>query len=292
MNPKRMITKIAVLVHWPRWEAEEQLFILSEGISVCSTKNHPVFESYVKMCEMDGLDSGEPFNYEVMFLFDSDKESSPEWDSPYTNVSKLCNIMAICTASPLGMIRLLFVEGNSDYRMQTRTLYYEGPEAVTLNDDFPEINSLVLSKMKKCWQTYKSLTEGRMTNALSYYFYSWRVHFIQHTCINLSIVLESLFSPNTNGEVTHQIAFYASRFMGENRLQRQAIYKNVKSFYHQRSRIVHGGMPNYEVMSKSTASMFASCSHLLEKLLLDYDLANRFNDKSKREELLAGMLYG
>jgi hypothetical protein len=287
-----MMDKIAVLVHWPSWEAEEQSFELSEGISVCSTRNHPVFENYVKMCEMDGLDEGEPLNYKVMFLLDWDKESSPEWDSPYTTVSELCNIMAICTASPLGEIRLLSADDNSNYRMQTRTLYHEGPETDTLNHDFPKIDLLVLSKMQKCWQTCKSLTEGRMTNALSYYFYSWRVHFIQHTCINLSIVLESLFSPNTNSEVSHQIAFYASRFMGEDRLKRQAIYKSVKSFYSQRSRIVHGDMPNYEVMSKNTADMFASCSHLLEKLLLDHDLANRFNDKSKREKLLAEMLYG
>jgi len=68
----------------------------------------------------------------------------------------------------------------------------------------------------------------QVINAMTHFYYSWKVDHLEQTAIHISIVLEILFSPHSKDELTHQIAFNVCRFMEADKSKRLETYKKIK----------------------------------------------------------------
>jgi hypothetical protein len=155
-----------------------------------------------------------------------------------------------------------------------------------------------MQEIATCWKTQaRLLSTGdmdnhRIDNALSYFFYSWRSYDLDHVCLNLAIVLESLFSPSSAQEISQQIAFNVSRFCEEDPAERQSVYKTVKRFYGLRSQIVHGGKAKYRDLVALTPEMFHLCAKLLKSIMSNYALARQFCHEKERTALFNKWMFG
>ena len=114
---------------------------------------------------------------------------------------------------------------------------------------------------------------------------------MDQTCINLAIVLESLFSPTNQMELTHQISFNASQFLGDDKEEKRLLYKLFKRFYSLRSKIVHGNIPDHKELFVVTSVIFILCSEILKKIYLDIGIAKFFIEDKKRSELFSNWMF-
>ncbi len=132
---------------------------------------------------------------------------------------------------------------------------------------------------------------SRVKRALDFFFYSWRAFYIEHTCLNLAIAFETLFSPFTETEISHQIAYNVCRFYGVNAEQREEIYHLMKKFYKYRSIIVHGGETDNPNNERLTVRVFKIFCSIMERILLNRNLLNKMNDNTERKKLFNNFLF-
>lgn len=278
-------------MHTPRWALDTESVELAEGIQLCHFVGSELEALYHKMCHDHHMDGGEPFHFEVMFVVDFDRESTAEFDGPDSTVSQLSNTLAVCTQATLGMCRLWYLPGTPDRQPQSRVL----TEAAALLGherlDDRIIDTEMAERISRCWLTYSGLPRGRVLNALDFFFYAWRANFPDHLCLNLSIALESLFSPESDRELAHQIAYFASRHSGRCPTERRRIFKEIKAFYSQRSKIVHGADPKWEQVMEIAPKIFRFTAAQLQRLLLEPSLAAEMNDRTKRRALFDRLLF-
>ena len=292
--------KEAVLLHMVKLPFDFTNLQLSEGITCGKLKGSQIGVLYEKLCYDQGIDDGDPFSYE--FYFDINTERHHDYgdhDSPFNIVSRLCNITTICTKSHFGMVRLIGMW--DDYLSACRTseifTYTEQHEQTDWhNQDLPIIS---IEHLKKCWEAentllhdeYARYQNSRVGNALIFFFYAWRSYHIEQACIHLAISIESLFSPNSPGELSHQLSLNAAKFHAKTGPEQAQIYDNMKSFYSIRSQLVHGQQPRNEKVLEVVDFAFPFICDCLHKLLLDLKLLRSFNDNSQRRELFRKQLF-
>jgi hypothetical protein len=227
-------------------------------------------------------------------------------------LAQVVTCVNLCVLSPIGMCRAITsADGFEDQCWPSQLAYDENPDleilrvppesilpdssgAFTLADfRYPVLNAESLSDIRRCWRSFRTLFANaddsdmhRLRNSLNYFFYAWRSYYMDHMCLNLAIVLESLFAPPSQGELAHQIAFNASRFLATDPLEREAVYSLIKSFYGVRSHIVHGAEPRVERLYRCTPSVYWLCADILKRLLDNPDMARRFCLAEERQQLL------
>ncbi len=311
--------KSAILVHLLGWRSERTEFELDGGVTLCRTEGTEVERLYHHLCEAQKIDEGDPFNFPSHILLSDEAHDDffADWGGPFSAISRCCNIIAICTSSPLGMCRLLTTK--DDFHSEwipSQRVYDQGPDLAVLRgypdfleissdtaitvqgEHFPALDDEIMRRIAVCWSTHlrllstRDIDNHRIDNALSYFFYSWRSYYLDHVCLNLAIVLESLFAPSSAQEVSHQIAFNVSRFCEKNPVKREDIYKTIKKFYAVRSQIVHGGRPRNGDLFAQTPRVFHLCARILDTILSDYALAQRFCHEEKRRTLFSEWLFG
>ena len=279
-------------MHTPRWALESRRVELSEGVWLCATEDSAVLDLYHRMCREHHVDDGEPFGYQVMLLVDFDKETTGEFDGPHSTISRACNTVVVCTGVSPGMCRIFLTKDDFRTPWETRILTEANAMLWATDESFPTLDSSTVERITRCWRTYRELHAGRVSNALDFFFYAWKAYYYEHACLNLAIALESLFSPESTTEVGHQIAYFASRHSGHDADERERIFRSVKSFYAQRSRLVHGADPKWEKLQETTSFMFQFCSRILRQLLLNAELATTMSDRKLRKEYLRELLFG
>jgi len=310
--------KSAVLMHLLLWETDDASFDMGDGVSLWNASGTRVEGLYHHLCETENLDQGEPFSFTSYVLMQdaAHDEIWLYWGGPFSVISRVCNAIAVCTSIPLGMCRLLTTkDGFRTLWIPSDVIYEMNPEHDFLAADpkdiqvsgdsisvsnvrFPRLNDVTLADIRTLWDTSKRLHSSskldphRVDNAMSYFFYAWRSYYMEHVCLNLSIVLEALFSPSSQHELAHQIAFNASRFLGKTSEERGEVYAVVKRFYAIRSRIVHGAKAKDRDLYRLVPRVFHLCAGILKGILLDCDLAVRFCNKDQRQELLDSWLFG
>ena len=109
--------------------------------------------------------------------------------------------------------------------------------------------------------------------------------------MNLSVFLETLFSPEGDQELTHQIAYNFAWFGGNSDENRKEIYKLIKKFYNLRSKIVHGDIPNQDKLVELTPEIFLLCAECLKKILSSEELIQIFNDSFKRKSYFEKFMF-
>ena len=289
--------KVASLMHRVNWQIDDPSVILDERLSINDLENSAVGTLYEILCKEKGLDDSDPYDFNVYLLFKDRNVMLEEPSDPFSILARLHNILTICLGQPIGMSRLIASDDDFQTCIYTTMSYYYprqtneflGSGNLTLDNDNIDF-------IKSCYLTEKELREKhqskhRVLNALEYYFYSWRAHYLEQTCINLSIVLESLFAPNSNTELAHQIAYNVSHFFGTSADEKREIFSKIKKFYQLRSQIVHGDAPDQDKICENVPEIFIMTSYIIRKILCDRDLSMVFNDNPRRVEYLSQYLF-
>lgn len=296
------------------WKLKETEFLIDKGVLFQKISKSNVFnlnKEYFKKIEYE--DYTEPNQTHILLSDDLLDEAFPYWHTPYSIISEICNILVFCQRFPLTSYSIISSRDSfktlwtsplmihSEYELyETLTMNINAEPNIkkilsSINKNFIETYSLrktCLNHVKLCYGNFKKLNKNkRVKNAFDFFFNAWHSHQLEHICINLSIVLESLFSPNDNRELVHQIAYNVSHFVASSKDKKEKIYDIIKSFYNIRSRIVHGGSPKYNELSVMTSVVFIICCDVFKKLLLNTELANEFASSDKRNLLFKKYMF-
>ena len=162
-------------------------------------------------------------------------------------------------------------------------------------------NSFPMRKLLRAKELYAALVALPTTsnlwpglrslwNALTHQ--TWEVRFLQ-----LWIVLESLFGSEDPQETTFRLAQRTAFFLSTERASAKTLFKQIKSGYHWRSRVVHGMQPNQmrKLTTDKSNELSAEAEELVRRsyvaILLDPTLLATFESPKKREAYLDDLVY-
>lgn len=248
-----------VLINGYAWSTPPDAISLGRGVRLSRSRGSALLRLYERHCISLGLDDGEPLSMPIAAVVREDLAAA-EGD-PYSTTFRLLNLLCISLGVPPIYVRVFFSRDN--FRTAEFTERIHTPvgqqEFLTMVPDLPTDVGFVASDILHGWHTSQrlwrvGLAGGRCTRALTYFQYAWRSAYLDQVCLNLAIVLESLFAPHSGGESTHQIAFNVAQFSGGTRERRHALYRQVREFYGLRSAIVHG-RPDEDRLLKATLPM-------------------------------------
>jgi hypothetical protein len=297
-----MESRLAVLLHIIPWDRKvSEPVRIADGIQYCVTEGSCVWELYERLCVNHGIDQGEPYMFTTYFDIDAQKHSRELFtlESPYDLVPRLCNMIALCSPRLIGMARVIW--SYDDYKTGCETSiifnYTEQSRQITWHSGFLLEEDVQYSHLlQEYWSLETSLWKGRvqssrLANALIYFYYAWRAYHAEQACINLSIVLESLFGPSSTTELSHQIAFNVSRFFGRTKEIRESIYRTLKKFYGIRSRLIHGEQAKEHDLLDVVEDVFPICATALRNILTQREVFMNFNNKASRQKMLDNWLF-
>ncbi len=288
---------IAGLLHTFDWIGEETKIILDDGLKIEYCPTSDIISFYRKLCYEQFIDDSEPFNYQVYILREKEFD---EWDyafgTPYSIIDFVANIIAINISQPIGMCRVIASKDNFKTLHSTLLIFASGIQTEALFLDDHKITDEVKLNIAKCYKNLKEVEKNngylrKIRNSLDYFYYAWRSPFLEQTNINLAVSLESLFSPASNNELSHQISFNIAKFLSRNAEEQVALYESIKKFYSIRSKIVHGAAPDDDIIWDSTIDTFHLTANILKQILTNKELIEIFNDNKKRVEYLRNNLF-
>ena len=308
----------AILIHCLGWESQSTEVDLEAGLKLCRTEGTKVEKLYHKLCKRNEVDQGDPFYFPTHILIDDSMHDDlfPYWGGPHSIVSICCNLISICISQPLSMCRLITSKDNFRTSWVTSTIYEASEDSDIIrarpkienfkgNDLLPfqvesigDLGDSTIHEIGKCLKTISEVQNSnktdnhRIDNALNYFFYAWRSYHLEQVCLNLAIVLESLFSPSQAQELSHQIAFNTAHFIGNEAKDKEQVYKTIKQFYNLRSQIVHGGKAKERDLFLLTPEVFHLCAFILKKILSSDDLAMCFSSEKARSEIVRTWMFG
>ena len=156
-----------------------------------------------------------------------------------------------------------------------------------------DINNSTVGFLRKAWKnlsdTISSNTKfDRLNNAIEFYTRAWQSLNEEQALINLCIVLETLFAPHSQSEISHQLALNISKFLYETKdeiQKRKATYKLVKEIYKDRSKIIHGEYPSKtEQFLDNVWNAYKLCANCLNKILPSKQITEIFRNNGKRRD--------
>lgn len=293
--------KFAILIHLLNWDNEDKEFIIDEGITFVNLKNHPIDKLYRKMQSKGKIDVDGQFEFDTAIILHDDSNSDPSFlptESKYSLFQTFINLLTIIFKGTLGHCRVIISKNDFKTVIGTYELYERQGEFIGLDklvvyhSKFDKEN---LEHLKLIWFNLRSIwatdtQKSRIENALNFYYFSWNTLTLEQTGICLSIVLETLFSPHSNTELIHQIAFNISKFKGKDKNEKTKIYKYIKRYYAIRSKLVHGEtISEYEL--DSIPEFFKFTSDLILQIISDKKLIHIFNDNKLRKDFIEDQLF-
>lgn len=307
--------RIAILFSHLDWRADQRIFPIVDGLEFQSLKRSPIKALYRRLCSDRFFHDGEPQEVLSAFLMDDVilNEISVDYHSPDSVISKVCNCLALCLRYPVTNYCMI---GSND-NFQTHTFpplelhaHYDLYELLGHTLDYTEeinrhlktinrsydvngyfLNDKRLEEIKKCYAYYTNTSNRIVSNAFRFFFSAWHSRQMEHTCINLAIVLESLFSPSGRDELTHRIAFNTCHFLGTNSSERECIFDLLKRFYSLRSTIIHGGVPKHQELYVLTGVVYLLCAESLTILGTDESVAAKFASEESRNAWFKSWLF-
>ncbi|MDO8446271.1 MAG: HEPN domain-containing protein [Deltaproteobacteria bacterium] len=287
-----MIYKTAILLHILDWDLNSTDVDVGFGIQFGKFEDSNVERLYLQLCREQYIDQGDPYNYKVYFAHAN--ETSGEYDGPYSETSQICNLLTLALGAPLGMCREISSKDDFKTPHLSQIIYKYNHFQEHLNWDAElVVNAGTVEILKAIINNFKKLNPARslIFNAVSNFFYAWRSNYDEQACIYLAIALEALLSPNSNTELSHRIAHNACRFLGNDRKEREEIYKITKAFYNLRSKLIHGSITNYDQIMEISPKIYAIVNKILVKILLDGQLIETFDDTKKRGQFFNRWLF-
>jgi hypothetical protein len=295
---KLLILKHAILIHLLDWKYDKKEFIIDDDISFIDLDGHQVKTLYHSLCQDTGVDDGDPFIFGSALLLDDNKDDHSIFPSasPGSISSTFLNLLTIIHGGTVGHCRIISSKDNFITSWGTYELYDALSEGVyDLQVTHKKLDQNILHLIQKICTNLKATAasntkHARISNALSYFYLAWNVHTFEQTAIGLSIVMETLFSPHSNTELSHQVSYNIAKFTSKTKKARQETYKMVKKYYAIRSKIVHGDSINNDEYA-SIPIFFKFISSILIKILSDNNLIILFNDNKLRKQYLDDLLF-
>jgi hypothetical protein len=293
-----MPSSVALLVHLTEWKGPGPAAAIAPGLVLREFSGSPVEALYHKLCAEEGIDEGEPFNYGLYAELTPVGVSGnlPDFDDPYSTADRLCNLFAVVQGHSLTLTRVIWSADGFATAKGTRILYVEGAQSSFLHEHIPPLTVAAIDDLRAMWNHTERLwmderSSGRIIMALTYFGYAWRSPYLDQVCLNLAIVLEILFAPHNQSELTHQIAYSVAHFIGGSRAEREKTYAFVKKFYGLRSTIVHGGKVNGDDLVQIAPKAFERVASLLRRITRSDRLARTFNEPDLRRSLLSDLVF-
>jgi hypothetical protein len=291
--------KFAILIHLLDWGYEDTEFTFDEGLTFVNLNTHPVGNLYKKICKVDNIDEGEPYNYRTaLVLYDDTGEDHSFFPtaSKYSLSTTFINLLTLIYKGTIGDCRV--IGSKDDFRTShgTYMLYESQSEFIDELAVFhSKFDKQKIDLLKSIWSNLKdtysgSIQNSRIENALNFFYLSWNTLTLEQTGICLSIVLETLFSPHSNNELTHQISYNVAKFVGITKQEKNDIYKYIKKYYSIRSKLVHGEIINDDEL-KSIPLFFKFICDLILKIISDRNLIHTFNDNKLRKEFMENQMF-
>ena len=289
----------AALYHGVGWDCPEDNIIVSAGVTMGNFKSSPINTLYERLCTENKVDEGDPFNYEVYALFTKKQKEEMYFDfgSSYSLIDQYSNVLALHLGQPISMCRLLWSDDNFKSITSTERIYYStevvsnviGDKNITLSEQNVKDIKRLWGNVRKLYRNYDY--NGRLINILTYYYAAWRSHSIEQIIINLAIVLEIIFAPHSQSEVSHQVSFNISKYLGNNRDERVDIYNTIRNFYRMRSAIIHGGIPGFDKIESVAAPVYAMVTKIVLSIFSNVNKIEIFSDDKQRRDMLFDFLF-
>jgi len=307
--------RAAIAVFNIGWQCSTEQVTLGESLTIESLSTSIVQILYHQACTENQIHDGEPFNTGIIIEFDTPylDNGFMQYHSTSSNISVVCNAIAIYLGSPLPTYTLFYTldgfktlisqpidlnDNYDSYAMLSGTVDNYSEEISKILEScgrFPEIHNHITDGIANniitCLTNLKRTVDTRIHTAFTYFFNAWHTSQLEHTCINLAILLEALFSPSSNNELSHQISFYAAHFLGGTPQQKFSIYTALKRFYSIRSKVVHGAKFKHKELTIIVPVVFDLCAEILQKLFTDEKILFTFSKDKDREKLFNEWLF-
>lgn len=289
--PKQVgMDKIYYFLSGTDWELICNEIIISENIKLVNAKESKVFEAFQNYCRESGYEGGEGSDYPYYLELNMIEDV---FANPYTDLAVIINIMTIILNTPhhntmrfiphWPNLKYSQIERGSEYPIDGNWLDY------SVSNNLTDEKAL---EIKTAFNNFNTLVhkETGLFNSVLYFYQAWNSHFTEHVTVQLAISIESLFSPDTRSELTHQIAMNYSFFLEQDPQERFELYKHTKRFYNIRSAVVHGGSVkklDYLVVK----DIYYRQKQVLKKLLLSQDYCEIFTDKRKIKSFFESLIF-
>lgn len=292
-------SSVALLLPYHGWQLAEASYRVGPGLYLSKAEGSRPEQLYHHLCETQNLDDGSPFMFGVIAQFDPTEDYAFRLDfgDPYSAIDRFANLLVIETGSAINNARIIWSDDDFESAEGTYWIYTHGPQVDFLMRDYPDFTSAFLAQLTTRWEVVESLwhdglAQGRVVNAMTYFYYAWRSHYLDQSCVHLGVSLETLFAPHFQGETTHQIAFNAARYVAESPDERAQAYRRVKTFYALRSSVVHGGRPDQDDLIKLVPDGFNFVAKTLRQVLSSEAEAHQMEDDAARRTLFNSYLFG
>ncbi len=217
---------------------------------------------------------------------------------PYNAFCRLANLVVVATRSPIGYARMIWPKPPGWPGDTTALLWSVAEWTGHLEGDGPwaSVTPETVRTVAQMWQRANlagpdSLYRSRINTALTYFQHSWRSHHVEQACLHLSVALEVLFAPHSQGETTHQISFNVAHFLGSRGSQREELYDATRKFYAVRSSVIHGGTVDYAKLAPAVVEMFKLLASAFQRILTAKDIAAKFESDMDRKRMFRAFLF-
>jgi len=291
------MNQVAFLFHLFYWEDNREKIKLSDGVTLCKSEGSNVYKCYENLCANSNIHDGEPLGFEAFLLIDIKKDDAPYFYSsvklPDVSIARFCTLFSILSQGPPVLIYSIFSVNKFKDTWGFKTYFDDMGMFDHFESDIKKIN---FGKLKLLWSEIEKIyldnkNNSRLKQALNFFFYSWNNYSLEQMCLNLSIVLEILFSPDSYSELSHRMAYNFCHFIGRNKDEREYYYNFFKKFYTLRSKIVHGSSVKHDDLFDVVPKMFVYVCEILEEILRDDNLQKIFTDDNVRNRTLNDWLF-
>jgi len=284
--------KNILFLHLTQLNLNSNSYKIDDNIILSKSENTAELNAYQDLCIRTGFHDGEAlyFDTHISIIQDENYYLYYYWE-PDSIVSRLCTTIVYNVESPLGLVTAIQSLDNLESIYWFNDIFNEYPIFDLFNSSSIVLTELKLEKIKQSWKNESNLGHNRISIVLSSFNIAWRCSSLEQMCVNLSITIESLFSPSTNNELSHQIAYYVCQFLGDNSKEKEKIYCDFKAFYKVRSSIVHGDYPNQNILDDIVPKIFHYTCKILQKIIIDETLIEMFSSKKGFDELVKQWLF-
>ncbi|GAC1384174.1 MAG: hypothetical protein NVSMB45_12070 [Ginsengibacter sp.] len=294
----------AILIHNISWAHSSNSVEISKGLTFININNHQVEKLYYHICEKDKIDESSPYDYHIALIIDHDiienvsafpHHSDFPSHSEYALSTSALNILTILKKGILGFCRVITSSDNFQTCNLTFRLYETATDYIDeLTAEHGNFENETARNFRTIWNNLQLFPSGtrksRIENALNFFYFSWQTLSLEQTGICLSIVLETLFTPNSNNELTHQISYNIANFFENKKSAKIERYRYIKKYYSIRSKLVHGESINDNELL-SIKEYFKFVCDLILKIISDKELILIFNDNKSRIKYLEEQLF-
>lgn len=291
------MTQYAIIIELLEWDCESPRLEIDSIVTFINIENHFAGILQNKLFEPNSFADDKFFSTAILITDDAgySKETFPS-DETYSYSTELLTILTLIFKGSLGQCRVIISMDEFKTAYSSFTLYETSAwnyECLTSIDS--KLNQKTFDLVNIVWQNLRQMPNypkfhPRVINAFDFFYFSWNSIHLYQTALSISVVLETLFSPHSANELSHQIAFNVAKFYHKEKKDRIEAYSYVKKYYSVRSKLIHG-----DDVSTSDLNLihdfFKFICELFLKIISSPKLIEIFNDNNCRKKYFEELLF-